>query len=69
MKKEFFWIKIKSGLELMMFIKVECRVLLLLGKYDDDVKIYVEYVWNCGGVINKYLLIGCVKGIIKNKDR
>lgn len=69
MKKEFLRIRKKSGSEPTTLIKAERRAPLLLGKYDDDVKTYVEYVRNCGGVINKHLSIGCAKGIIKNKDR
>ena len=67
MKKEFLRIKKKSGSEPTTLIKAERRAPLLLGKYDDDVKTYVEYVRNCGGVINKHLLIGCAKGIIKKQ--
>ena len=69
LKKEFLRIRNDTGSDPSTLEKAERRAPLLLGKYEEDVKTYVSYVRNCGGVINTHLLIGCAKGIMKNKDR
>ena len=69
LKKEFLRIRQDTGSDPSTLEKAERRAPLLLGKSEEDVKTYVSYVRNCGGVINTHLLIRCAKGIIKNKVR